>query len=705
MKKMLILLMLTLVLLTGCFSSPIINNNYYILEYYQHSEKPELKQDKPIKATVMVPNANISQTYNRKKIVLRHFGPKITYSQNDFWGVELDEIVPSLTIQRLKNYRIFSRIDREFLNERPQYSIRITINNVELYESEYFQQAHLNIELQIIENATGEILVQHSSNREEVMLENDIATFVQMINEMILAEIDKFSAKILDYFKGVQVPIEGLVEEAQKDSLLLEEEIAKSGGTGLLLLPAISQSENEPQFIVRDKYGYEQIGDMGVPLPLPAGEYTILYGSGNQNQLMEKKNVEIIPHYKTIVEPEWGCLVVDIVDERRNFAKVRYEIFELESGESYGSDFPVEEELGEQQKYWILKPGWYKITINNEPFNTYRNFATVYVEKGQFQKFTIVVERDDEENPTNMIGAGVLEEDILETSQQALSFSSAIHGNFNMNSNNRNEKDEIETTITFNTQLDNHLIYDQYPMHYNMRNIIETGITHSKDNTFRISADDFDIKNTFVYYMVKNIGFYGRADANTHFFEEKYYASDIFNYKKIDENGQLVEMGQNVEEVVIKDRFYPITLKEGLGLNWRLLNQPKAQINLRTGFGMRQEFNKEVYSLTGTEVENNVEYRIFSRVEDVYKNGTEISLVANFKLPYDITYNTNFDYLLPFDKHKDYSMEWENLFNLKLLKYVSIDYRLKLENRKQENSDTYISTDHSLFLRLTYFLR
>ncbi|HCX73982.1 MAG TPA: hypothetical protein DHM37_09720, partial [Candidatus Cloacimonas sp.] len=78
MKKMLILLMLTLVLLTGCFSSPIINNNYYILEYYQHSEKPELKQDKPIKATVMVPNANISQTYNRKKIVLRHFGPKIT---------------------------------------------------------------------------------------------------------------------------------------------------------------------------------------------------------------------------------------------------------------------------------------------------------------------------------------------------------------------------------------------------------------------------------------------------------------------------------------------------------------------------------------------------------------------------------------------------------------------------------------------------
>jgi hypothetical protein len=293
----------------------------------------------------------------------------------------------------------------------------------------------------------------------------------------------------------------------------------------------------------------------------------------------------------------------------------------------------------------------------------------------------------------------------LEASKQPLKFSSAVHGNFNMNSNNKNDKDEIETTITFNTQLDNHLIYDQYPMHYNLRNIVELGTTRSKDDAFRISADDFDIKNTFVYYVVKNIGFYGRADMNTHLFEEKYFASDLFNYKKLNESGDVTEIGNNVEEAIIKDRFYPLTLKEGLGVNWRILNQPKAQISLRTGFGMRQEFNKHVYNLTGTETEDNTEYKIFVPVESIYKEGTEISVVANFNLPFDLSYNTNFDYLLPFDKDENYSMEWENVFNLKLLKYLSTDYRLKLENREQDNNDSYISTEHSLFLRLTYFLR
>ncbi|MDY6914790.1 MAG: ABC-type transport auxiliary lipoprotein family protein [Candidatus Cloacimonadota bacterium] len=705
MKKTLIILFLMMLLLTGCMTGRILNNNYYILEYYEHSEKEELVQNEPINASVEIKNASIPQTYDRKKIVLRHFGPKITYSQTDFWGVDLDEITSSLLTQRLDSYNVFSRTDREFLNERPHYRIDIRINNIELYESEYFKQAHLNTDFRLSDVSSGNIIVQHAANREEVLLDSDISTFVQMINEIFLEESDRFIAKIIEHFKGKKLLIDEVKQDDKPDSLYSEKIITENKGMGLLLLPAISQSENEPQFIVKDQESNEIIGDMGVPLPLPKGEYEILYGSGNKDQLMEKKNIEIIPQYKTIVEPEWGCLVVDVVDEKRNFAKVRYEIFGLETGESYGSDFPVEEELGEQQKYWILSPGWYKITINNEPFNTYRNFATVYLEKGQFQKFTIVVERDEDGNPTNLVGAGVLEEDIFESGLQALKFSSAIHGNFNLNSNNKNDKDETETTITFNTQLDNHLVYDEYPFYYNLRNVVESGITRSKDEVFRISADDFDIKNTLIYYLIKNIGMYARGDVNFHLFEEKYYSSEYFNYKKIDKEGYVTEVGSNVDEVKIKDRLFPLTLKEGLGINWRILNQPKAQISLRTGFGMRQEFNSNVYNLTGTVVENNVSYKIFNETENIFKEGTEISVVANFKLPYDISYNTNFDYLLPFDKDEAYSMEWENIFNLKLLKYLSVDYRLKLENREPDSEENYISTDHSLFLRLTYFLR
>ena len=76
---------------------------------------------------------------------------------------------------------------------------------------------------------------------------------------------------------------------------------------------------------------------------LPEGKYTIHYGSGSSAQMLIKKNVEILQRYKTVVEPDWGVLMVDILDEERNYAKVRYEIFDAESGESFGGEFPADE--------------------------------------------------------------------------------------------------------------------------------------------------------------------------------------------------------------------------------------------------------------------------------------------------------------------------------------------------------------------------
>ena len=264
---------------------------------------------------------------------------------------------------------------------------------------------------------------------------------------------------------------------------------------------------------------------MGTAIPLLEGIYSIKYGSGKANQLIEQDNIKVVPRYKTIIEPNWGCLIVNIIDEKRNFAKVRYEVFNLENGESFGSEFPAEEEVGEQEKVWVLKPGIYKITVNSEPFNTYRDFTTVFVEKGKVQKLTIVMSTDEEDNPTNMVGAGVLEESFLESSLENLKLSSAIHGNVNINSNNEVDKDNPVTTITLNTQLDNYLIYDKDPLHYTMKNLIEVGTSKTTDTDFRLAADEFDLKNTLIYYFIKDVGFYSRFDMNSHFFPEKSYYS------------------------------------------------------------------------------------------------------------------------------------------------------------------------------------
>ena len=66
---------------------------------------------------------------------------------------------------------------------------------------------------------------------------------------------------------------------------------------------------------------------------------------------------------------------------------------------------------------------------------------------------------------------------------------------------------------------------------------------------------------------------------------------------------------------------------------------------------------------------------------------------------------TNADILFPFDSNEDITVDWENVFNLRLFKHISIYYKLNLQNKKGENNNEYILNRHSLFLRLTYIIR
>ena len=707
MKRNLILSTVLLILF-GCMAGEIITPNYYILEYYSHSEKEELKQETPFELTVFVLDTKIPKTYNRNQIVVRHFGPRITYSSNNLWGVKLSKIIPDLIKKRLDSYNVFKQTQREFLATHPEYELITTLNNVEMYQSETIFQARLNIDFALRKSEGETNIVEHSANVEKILLARDFDTFVQTINDIILAETDNFTRKVqLYYTLGPDAEKQTLEITEELDTSLVEvlDEEVTAGGKGLLLLPAITRTDNEPYYKIIDKYGYEYSGKMGTAIPLLEGLYTIEYGSGKPAQRLVQKNIKIVPRYKTIIDPDWGCLIVDVMDENRNFAKVRYEVFDLKDGESYGSEFPAEVEVGEQEKVWVLRPGLYKITVNNEPFNTYRDFTTVFVEEGTAQKLTVVMETDEEGNPTTMSGAGILEESFLEASLGKTKFSSAIHANVNVNSNNEADKDNPETTITLNTQLENYLIYDLDPIHYTLKNLIEVGTSKTTDIDFRLAADEFDLKNTGIYYFLKNLGFYARFDVNSHFFKEKFYSSDKFYYTKIDKDN-IVADSVFADEVKIKSSIFPLVLKEGVGINYRILNYPRANLSLRAGFGMRQDMNDDVYELTDTQTDSlGFEHRTYNELESVSKTGTEVSLIGSFQLPFNLTYSINADFLFPFEKDEDYTMEWENSINLKLFKYISLDYKLKLENKIPEIGDEYIVKKHTLFLRITYFLR
>jgi len=59
--------------------------------------------------------------------------------------------------------------------------------------------------------------------------------------------------------------------------------------------------------------------------------------------------------------------------------------------------------------------------------------------------------------------------------------------------------------------------------------------------------------------------------------------------------------------------------------------------------------------------------------------GTEVSLVGNFQLPFNLTYSMDADFYFPFDENDEYTFEWENSFNLNLFKHIYLYFsRIKI---------------------------
>jgi hypothetical protein len=368
----------------------------------------------------------------------------------------------------------------------------------------------------------------------------------------------------------------------------------------------------------------------------------------------------------------------------------------------------VDREYGEQQKIWVLKPGRYKITINSEPFNTYRDFSTVYLGEGNFQKITLVVGTNEDGTPTNLIGGGVLEENEIAGQTGYWRFLNAVFGNANYIGDNEKGPDEHETTIVLNTQFENKITYDNFPLNYNLRNLVEWGTTQDSEtgSGFRISNDNFYFRNTLVIYFLKNIGLYGRFDSESHMFNEYQYFSEPINYKKRNLDGVFIESGTNVKRVQLKPGFKPMTLKEGGGLNLRAINSGRANLNIRVGLGLRQDYYENVFLQSDDEItEDGITYKLWNAQNSLKQRGTEVSIVGNFQLPLNLTYYTNADFLIPFNGEGSTTIDWENVFNIKVFKYISIDDRIRFRNKTDENNKDYIEYRHALFLRLTYFLR
>ena len=675
--KTIIKLLLILIVFTSCTKVTIQPRKYYILEYKSINEKPELHNASPLDFDVRILDADVSATYNRRQIVIRASENQIRYDFENLWAERLPNAISNLIYHRLRNYNAFTSVTRDF--DKPnEYELLININALEYHKLSGNYCARINLIFYLRSTKDNSIVFQYVADRIRKIYNDDIEMFVQAINDLLMEETDNFL-----------INLSGRNNEINNETLFLVDEVTPFYN-GRLFVPSLTEPELEPLYVIQDEEN-NHVGShqMGTDVLIPPGKYFLYLGNGTISQKVVQE-VEIFSGYKTVLEPEIGWLTINIIDDNRNQKDNRYELFNLTNAEGYGFGYGVKEGVGQQLDTWVLRPGQYKIVLNGLPFNTYSDFATVEVKKGELEHFTIVVD-----NETNkLIGAGRMYYEELISGKKNLKVSIVNHLNANVTSKNDMEKNKNNTAFTVTEQLDTRMIYDKDPFHYTMNNLIEIGISKEHELDTRISSDKFDFRNTLVYFFIRDLGLYARVDFSSHFFDEYVHTRDPKDYLRIDKHGN--ETIENTNRFKTKDPIYPIVLKEGLGLNYRVLNFSRASMNLRAGLGYRQDFNHNVFNFEGS----TRNYEVYRELDSVYQKGTEFSANGNFQIFRNLNYTTIADLLIPFDTNRSESYEWENIFNLRMLKYISWDYRVNISYNT--NIRDYIMIDHALYLRFTY---
>lgn len=231
---------------------------------------------------------------------MRHFGPRISYLENHLWANDLEEKVSELISTRLKAYDLLEIIRQDFPYSRPDYELIPTVTTIEFLHGEGSSTALLNMRFDL-RTMDGNSVVTTEIERRIAVYDSNLDSFVQVVNEAILAYTDQFAVEIAAHFgryagpersAGVrQNQFEGLDETDTTD--------------GQLLLPGVFSDREQALYQIIGKGREPQWGRFGSPVELEPGRYTIRYGSGN-NQLKLQRSVEIRPGYRTIVEPDYG---------------------------------------------------------------------------------------------------------------------------------------------------------------------------------------------------------------------------------------------------------------------------------------------------------------------------------------------------------------------------------------------------------------
>lgn len=462
-------------------------------------------------------------------------------------------------------------------------------------------------------------------------------------------------------------------------------------GKGAVFVPSMTDPLNEPVYGVLASGRIVQNSNTGHRIVLVPGTYTVVYGSGTTDQMMQK-TVQVQEASTTVVKPDWSGLVIDVIDKTRLEIREYYELFSLTTGAAYGIGQGVEEGLNEKLRTWIVPPGTYKVVKPGDNINAVTNFGTIRLLPGELIRATLVIDS----KTFNFLGFGFLTTTRMGPRlNHKWNSRSELSGNALLNyipSGLSPTESNTNATATFQWLTDAR--YESGRHIFPLWSNIEEGLSLQGSKDIRKYIDRAELRLTYIYRFNDFINPYLRFSAASSFFRTTHRFDSPTNYSEVDAKGDTVRTVHGADNIKLSNPFSPIQLKQGFGATSTLIKTVPVNISLRSGFGARQTFAREAYVF-------NKDSNVLVPVVETNLTGVEWLLLGDMRFKGYALVTTQFDLLTPKPSRSTWIYDGEVRIRFNLTGNISL--LLTIEYFKNETVNK-VQSSYQTLLRFSKYL-
>ena len=340
---------------------------------------------------------------------------------------------------------------------------------------------------------------------------------------------------------------------------------------------------------------------------------------------------------------------------------------------------------------WILKPGVYDVVRVGQSFSTIHKYS-VRLMPGELAQRNLVVANDNGEF------IGFYPRPVLHSSAEVISKVSSqteISGSSLLNTS-QNTTTGDRTSVSLAVQVFNRTRYSSDRNFASLRIVLEEGATKETGKDFVKSIDRFEVRATYIYRMSRKFGPYLRGVLSTKLFEKArtFDSALAGDFYKLSARGDTLEIIRNPTSVTIEPSFFPLELRQGVGINSQLVRTFPLNLDIRLGLGARQILVSDAFTLEKSDT-TAVERKTST------STGIEALLILDSRLAKSVNFDSEFDILINQTDPGKWVFSLENRLRIFLTSFINLD--LVADLQRQEGLRRITSREHVL-MRISRFI-